>query len=68
MRLPDIPPRSAGQHDLHISDVATTSGKAGVNSTSTVKLIGKDFTNLSPDGGITWVPGPLVTAITEAQS
>jgi hypothetical protein len=46
--------------------VATTSGKAGVNSTPTVKLNGKDFTNLSSDG-ITWVAGPLVAAITAAK-
>jgi protein-disulfide isomerase len=59
---------SLGQHDAYVSDVATTSGKAGVNSTPTVKLNGKDFTNLSPDGGITWVPGPLVAAITAAKS
>jgi len=59
---------SSGQHDSYVSDVATTSGKAGVNSTPTVKLNGKDFTNLSPDGGITWAPGPLVAAITAARS
>jgi len=58
---------SSGQHDSYVGDVATTSGKAGVNSTPTVKLNGKDFTNLSPDG-ITWVPGPLVAAITAAKS
>jgi protein-disulfide isomerase len=58
---------SSGQHNSYVSDVATTSGKAGVNGTPTVKLNGKDFTNLSPDG-ITWVPGPLVAAITAAKS
>jgi protein-disulfide isomerase len=58
---------SSGQHDLYVSDVATTSGKAGVNSTPTVRLNGKDFTNLqTPDR--TWVPGPLVAAITAAKS
>jgi protein-disulfide isomerase len=63
---------SSGQHDSYVSDVATTSGKAGVNTTPTVKLNGKDFTNLStgsPEtGDFAWVPGPLVAAITAAKS
>jgi|BarGraNGADG00212_1021973.scaffolds.fasta_scaffold04381_7 protein-disulfide isomerase len=63
---------SSGQHNSYISDVATTSGKAGVTSTPTVRLNGKDFTNLTtgtpgtPD--FAWVPGPLVAAITAAKS
>jgi protein-disulfide isomerase len=35
---------TSGQHNQYVDDVATTSGKAGVNSTPTVKLDGKDIT------------------------
>lgn len=35
---------SSGQHNQYIDDVATTSGKAGVTGTPTVKLDGKDIT------------------------
>jgi protein-disulfide isomerase len=35
---------SSGQHNQYVDDVATTSGKAGVNSTPTVKIDGKDIT------------------------
>jgi len=58
---------SSGQHDSYIGDVATASGKAGVTSTPTVRLNGKDFKNLTTPEG-TWVPAPLVAAITAALS
>ena len=35
---------SSGQHDQYVTDVADTSGKAGVTGTPTVKLNGKDIT------------------------
>jgi protein-disulfide isomerase len=63
---------SSGQHLAYVSDVADSSGKAGVNTTPTVKLNGKDFTNLSTGSpethDFTWVPGPLAAAITAAKS
>jgi protein-disulfide isomerase len=59
---------TSGKHRQYVTDVADTSGRAGVNGTPTVKLNGKDFPNLSPDGGRTWVPGPLVAAITAAKA
>jgi len=57
---------TSGKHNQYVTDVADTSGRAGVNGTPTVKLNGKSFPDLSPDGGLTWVPGPLVAAITAA--
>jgi protein-disulfide isomerase len=35
---------SSGQHTQYVTDVATTSGKAGVTGTPTLKLDGKDIT------------------------
>jgi protein-disulfide isomerase len=35
---------TAGQHDQYVADVATTSGKAGITSTPTLKLNGKEIT------------------------
>jgi protein-disulfide isomerase len=36
---------TSGQHDSYVQDVETSSGKAGVTSTPTVKLNGKDITS-----------------------
>jgi protein-disulfide isomerase len=58
---------TSGKHSQYVTDVADTSGRAGVNSTPTVQLNGKKFPNLSPDG-VTWAPGPLVAAITAARA
>jgi len=48
---------SSGQHTQYVTDVATTSGKAGVTGTPTVKLDGKDITKTlkSPESLITQV-------------
>jgi protein-disulfide isomerase len=59
---------TSGRHSQYIADVADTSGRAGVTGTPTVRLNGKDFPDLSPDRGLTWVPGPLVAAITAARA
>jgi protein-disulfide isomerase len=59
---------TSGKHSQYVTDVADTSGRAGVNGTPTVKLNGKNFPDLSPDAGRTWVPGPLVAAITAARA
>ena len=48
---------TSGQHTQYVADVATTSGKAGVTGTPTVKLDGKDITKTltTPDALITQV-------------
>lgn len=39
---------TSGAHNQYVADVQTASGKAGVNSTPTVKLNGKDITQTLP--------------------
>ena len=48
---------SSGQHTQYVTDVATASGEAGVTSTPTVKLDGKDITKTltTPEALITQV-------------
>jgi protein-disulfide isomerase len=39
----------SGQHDQYVTDVADTSGRAGINQTPTVKLNGKDVKLSTPE-------------------
>jgi protein-disulfide isomerase len=51
---------TSGQHSQYVTDVADTSGRAGINQTPTVMLNGKDVTLSTPEA--------LVAAITSAKS
>ena len=51
---------TSGQHSQYVTDVADTSGRAGISQTPTVKLNGKDVTLSTPEA--------LVAAITSAKS
>jgi protein-disulfide isomerase len=53
---------TSGQHSQYVTDVQTASGKAGVNSTPTVKLNGKDITSTLT------TPAALVAAVKAATS
>jgi protein-disulfide isomerase len=53
---------SSGQHNQYVTDVAETSGKAGVTSTPTVKVNGKDITKTLT------TPESLIAAVKAAKS
>lgn len=53
---------SSGHHDRYVADVATTSGKAGVTGTPTVRLNGKDMNKTLT------TPEALVAAVKAAAS
>lgn len=53
---------SSGHHDQYVADVATTSGKAGVTGTPTVRLNGKDMNKTLT------TPEALVAAVKAAAS
>lgn len=59
---------SSGEHNQYVDDVATTSGKAGVNGTPTLMLNSKDVskTLYTPDGKSWATPEALVAAIKAA--
>jgi protein-disulfide isomerase len=53
---------SSGQHNQYVADVADTSGRAGITSTPTVKLNGKDITKTLT------TPDALIAQIKAAKS